>query len=109
MQAATMFLDTPQALPKSDCLGTYTYGTFLSSQSSGKCSKISNGSVSAASSTKSATPLFKLFVVSLAPFLIYLYSVAWLHRSNNFLVIWLSALGQALLFGSFCSFSILYT
>jgi hypothetical protein len=36
--------------------GTKTYGTFLSSQSSGRCSRISSGSASAASTTNSERP-----------------------------------------------------
>jgi len=101
MATAMMFLETPHALPRSDCLLTYTYGTFLSSQRSGKWRMISNGSVSAASTIKSAQPLFKALVVSLAPFLRSLKFLAWLSKSRTALPIWLSAFGQALLFSSF--------
>lgn len=62
-------LETPQALPRAVLDGTKTYGTFLSSHKSGKWSKISIGSVSAAMMMNSEIPLFKVLVVSLAPFL----------------------------------------
>ena len=60
--------DTPQARPSANLDSTKTYGTFLSSQSNGKCNKISKGSASAARTTNSAIPLFSDFVASFAPF-----------------------------------------
>jgi len=98
-----MFLETPQALPRSACLPTYTYGTFLSSQRSGKCKMISRGSVSAARIMSSATPLFKALVVSLAPFLSWLRVLAWLIKSSSSLPILLSAFGQARLLSTTAS------
>lgn len=53
---------TPQARPSADFDGTKTYGTFLSSHRSGKCSRISMGSVSAAMTINSEIPLFRVFV-----------------------------------------------
>ena len=47
---------------------TNTHGTFLSSQSRGKCRRISSGSVSAAITMNSLTPRFRVLVASLAPF-----------------------------------------
>lgn len=68
MEAAMTGLETPQALPRAVLEGTKTYGTFLSSHNKGKCNKISIGSVSAAMMMNSEIPLFKVLVVSLAPF-----------------------------------------
>lgn len=60
--------ETPHALPRACLLRMNTYGTFLSSQRRGRCSKISRGSVSAAITTNSQIPRFKVLVASLAPF-----------------------------------------
>jgi len=57
---------------------------------------ISSGSVSAASTTNSAIPLFNALVVSLAPFLICLVETHWFIKSNICLESALSALGHAL-------------
>lgn len=54
--------DTPQALPSACLERTNTYGTFLSSQSSGRWRMISSGSASAAMTMNSAMPLFKVLV-----------------------------------------------
>ncbi len=43
---------------------TNTYGTFLSSQSNGKCRRISKGSASAAITMNSERPRFKVFVAA---------------------------------------------
>lgn len=69
MLALITALETPQALPRAVLEGTYTYGTFLSSHKSGRCSKIASGAVSAARTIISDVPLFKVFVASFAPFL----------------------------------------
>jgi len=61
--------DTPHARPSACLDGTNTYGTFLSSARSGRWSRISSGSVSAARTTNSEMPRFSVFVASFAPFL----------------------------------------
>ena len=61
--------ETPHARPKACFEGTNTYGTFLSSASRGRWSRISSGSVSAAKTTNSEIPRFKVLVASFAPFL----------------------------------------
>ena len=53
---------TPQALPSAALLLTYTNGTFLSSQRSGRWRSMARGEVSAASTISSAMPRFKVFV-----------------------------------------------
>jgi len=68
MEAAITGRETPQARPRACLDGTKTYGTFLSSQRSGRCNKISIGSVSAVRTMNSAIPRFKVLVASLAPF-----------------------------------------
>ena len=62
MAQAIKGLLIPDALPSACFEDTKTYGTFLSSQSKGKCIMISTGSVSAAKTRISACPLFKAFV-----------------------------------------------
>ncbi|KAG7226411.1 hypothetical protein INR49_013823 [Caranx melampygus] len=54
--------DTPQARPRACLERTNTYGTFLSSQSSGRWRMISSGSASAAITMNSAMPLFRVLV-----------------------------------------------
>lgn len=54
--------DTPHARPRACLERTNTYGTFLSSQSSGRWRMISSGSASAAITINSAMPLFRVFV-----------------------------------------------
>lgn len=54
--------DTPQARPSACLERTNTYGTFLSSQSSGRWRMISSGSASAAMTINSAMPLFRVLV-----------------------------------------------
>lgn len=54
--------DTPQARPRACLERTNTYGTFLSSHSSGRWRMISSGSASAAITINSAMPLFRVFV-----------------------------------------------
>lgn len=54
--------DTPQARPRACLERTNTYGTFLSSQSSGRWRMISSGSASAAITINSAMPLFRVLV-----------------------------------------------
>ena len=61
-EIATTGLETPHARPNACLEGTKTYGTFLSSHSNGRCSKISIGSVSAAMTINSEIPLFKVLV-----------------------------------------------
>ena len=56
--------DTPHARPSATLEGTNTYGTFLSSQRRGRCSKISIGSVSAAITMNSEMPRFSVFVAA---------------------------------------------
>ena len=55
-------LVTPHARPRAALDGTNTYGTFLSSASSGRCSRISIGSVSAAITTNSEMPRLSVLV-----------------------------------------------
>lgn len=62
MLALMTALETPQARPRAILLGTYTYGTFLSSHSSGKCRMIAKGAVSAARITISLVPRFSVLV-----------------------------------------------
>ena len=53
---------TPQARPRAILEGTKTYGTFLSSHKSGRWSKISRGSASAARTMNSEIPRLSVFV-----------------------------------------------
>lgn len=54
--------DTPHARPRACLERTNTYGTFLSSHSSGRWRMISSGSASAAITINSEMPLFRVFV-----------------------------------------------
>ena len=54
--------ETPHARPSAPLERTKMYGTFLSSHSSGKWSRISSGAASAAKMTNSAIPRFNAFV-----------------------------------------------
>jgi len=54
--------DTPHARPSAALDGTNTYGTFLSSASRGRWSRISIGSVSAAMTTNSEMPRLSVLV-----------------------------------------------
>ena len=68
----------------------------LSSHRSGKCRTISKGSVSAAMTINSDCPLFKVFVASFAPFLIFLNPAAcWINSKISFCN-FLGAKGKAL-------------
>ena len=69
MLQATTGRDTPHARPSAIFDGTKTYGTFLSSHSSGRCSTISIGSTSAVITMNSQMPRLSVFVASFAPFL----------------------------------------
>jgi len=60
----------PTDVPIFSLLGTYTYGIFLSSHSSGRCATTSGGSTSSAITTSFACPRSMAFVVSFVPFLI---------------------------------------
>jgi len=55
---------SPHARPSACFDLTNTYGTFLSSHSSGKCNRISRGSVSAASTRNSACDRFSVLVAA---------------------------------------------
>jgi len=68
-EQAMMGRETPHARPRATFEGTKTYGTFLSSHRSGKCMRISIGSVSAAITMNSEIPRLRVLVTSLAPFL----------------------------------------
>ena len=56
--------ETPQARPSATFDGTNTYGTFLSSHSSGRCSRISSGSASAERTMNSEMPRLSVFVAA---------------------------------------------
>ncbi len=60
--------ETPHARPRADLDEINTYGTFLSSQRSGRWSRIASGVVSAARTIRSEVPRFSDLVASLAPF-----------------------------------------
>lgn len=62
MLAAMTARDTPLARPNATLLGTYTYGTFLSSQRRGRWRRMARGEVSAARMMISAVPRLRVFV-----------------------------------------------
>jgi hypothetical protein len=57
--------DTPHDRPSATLEGTETYGTFLSSQSKGRCKRISRGSASAARTMNSEIPRLSVFVAEI--------------------------------------------
>ena len=97
MAHAIMFLLVPHAFPKELYEGTKMYGTFLSSQSKGKCITISSGSVSPAIMMTLAIPQLRALLDSFAPFLSCPFLAASAIRAWILIVKSLSARGVALL------------